>query len=62
MTGLIKPEDVCFVVVSYKRPWNIPVIVQAAERYGFGEVYIWDNSGNPKELEKWLIDEAPDEK
>lgn len=60
MAGKITPQDICFVVVSYKRPWNIPVIVQSAERYGFGEVYIWDNSEKPEELEKWLVDEAPE--
>lgn len=53
------PEETCFVVLNYRRPWNIPEIVNQAIDYGFGDVLIWDNSGDSYALEQYLVESCP---
>lgn len=49
------PSKSTFIVLNWKRPWNIPVIARNAIDYGFGQVVVWDNSGDITELEKWIL-------
>lgn len=44
-----------FIVLNWRRPWNIPVIARNAIDYGFGQVIVWDNSDNFPELEHWIV-------
>lgn len=50
----MSPQNFCFVVVNYQRPWNIPIIVNRAIDLGFGDVIIWDNHPDPEVLEEHL--------
>lgn len=50
----MSPQNFCFVVVNYARPWNIPIIVNRAIDFGFGDVLIWNNQADPTILEEHL--------
>ena len=39
-------HDVSAILLNWKRPWNIPLIVESLAQYDFiREVIVWDNSG-----------------
>lgn len=40
---MIHPLDVSVVLLSYARPWNMPIIVQSLLDYGFDDIHIVDN-------------------
>tara|TARA_R110000824_G_scaffold526_4_gene3346 strand:+ start:6222 stop:7052 length:831 start_codon:yes stop_codon:yes gene_type:complete len=40
---MICPHDVSVVLVSYARPWNLPIICQSLVDYGFEDIHMVDN-------------------
>lgn len=40
---MIRPEEVSVVLLSYSRPWNMPIIVESLLGYGFSDIHIVDN-------------------
>jgi len=40
---VIRPEEISVVLLSYARPWNLPIIVESLLEYGFTDIHIVDN-------------------
>lgn len=40
---MLQPKDVSVVLISYARPWNMPIICESLFDYGFEDVHLVDN-------------------
>lgn len=40
---MIKPSDISVILLSFARPWNLPIICQSLVDYGFLDIHVVDN-------------------
>lgn len=55
--NVITPDDVSVVLLSYSRPWNIPIIVESLIDYGFSDIHVVDNWQGDDLLSTMFTDE-----
>lgn len=59
---MLSPSDVSVVLISFARPWNLPIICQSLVDYGFKDIHLadnwqpsWESDGTPCRTDRSLL-------